>query len=428
MLSFLIGRYRWVIVALLFALSVVNYLDRQTLSVLAPALKDLHRINAATYSYIVTGFLITYAIGFAIAGPLLDRFGVRRVVGIAVGIWGVAAIAHSLVNGWLGLLACRMLLGLGESFAPVGGGKAVGEWIPQTERGLAMGIFSTGNVAGAVVAAPLVTVLLLHGGWRVAFVVTGAAALLWLICWFLFYDSPEKEKRLNTDERNWILSSRAKPGDRASAVSVLKTSYGYGLFTARFLTDSVPFFFSFWLPEYLRHNRGVSTVVVGAVAWIPYLAADIGGISGGAFSDWLVRRGWLRAKARFRLLFVAACLTPLAAVAVRTGSVAISLACISLVLAAHSIWIVNLFTLITETAPRGHGGTALGISGVGGALGGIVANLAAGRLIPHAGYAAVFTVLGFVHLAGFAVLRRTVPHGSAGPGTPSRIAIDSQSV
>jgi ACS family hexuronate transporter-like MFS transporter len=414
MLSLLIGRYRWVIVALLFALSVVNYLDRQTLSVLAPSLKDLHRVTATTYSYIVTGFLIMYAIGFAVAGPLLDRFGVRRVVGIAVGIWSIAAIAHSFVNGWLGLLSCRMLLGLGESFAPVGGGKAVGEWIPQTERGLAMGIFSSGNVAGAVIAAPLVTVLLLRVGWRAAFAVTGMVAIVWLFCWFLFYNSPEREKRLTERERNWILSSRAKSGDRTSAVSVLKTPYGYGLFVARLLTDSVPFFFSFWLPEYLRHNRGVSVVVVGAVAWIPYLAADIGGISGGAISDWLVRRGWLRTKARFRLLFVAACLTPLAAVAVRTSSVAISLACISLVLAAHSVWIVNLFTLITETAPRGHGGTALGVSGVGGALGGIVANLAAGRLVPTVGYVAVFTVLGFVHLAGFAVLRGTVPQAPQG--------------
>ena len=409
MLSFLTGRYRWVIVALLFALSVVNYLDRQTLSILAPTLRDLHRVSTATYSYIVTGFLVAYAIGFAVAGPLLDRFGVRRVVAIAVALWSLAAIAHSFVSGWLGLLVCRMLLGFGESFAPVGGGKAVGEWIPETERGLAMGIFSTGNVAGAVVAPPLVTLLLIRSGWRVAFVVTGSVAILWLVFWLVFYDSPERQKRLGEAERNRILSSRAKPGDRTSAVSVLKTSYGYGLFFARLLTDSVPFFFSFWLPEYLRHSRGVSVLVVGAVAWIPYLAADIGGISGGAISDWLVRRGWLRTTARFRLLLVAACLTPLAAVAVRTSSVAVSLACISVVLAAHSIWIVNLFTLITETAPRGHGGTALGVSGVGGALGGIIANLVAGRLIPSAGYVAVFTVLGFVHLAGFAVLRRTVP-------------------
>jgi ACS family hexuronate transporter-like MFS transporter len=409
MLSFLTGRYRWVIVALLFALSVVNYLDRQTLSVLAPTLRDIHRVSTATYSYIVTGFLVAYAIGFAVAGPLLDRFGVRRVVAVAVSLWSVAAIAHSLVSGWLGLLVCRMVLGFGESFAPVGGGKAVGEWVPQTERGLAMGIFSTGNVAGAVIAPPLVTLLLIRSGWRTAFAVTGSVAILWLVFWLIFYDSPEHQKRLGEPERNRILISRAKPGDRTSAVSVLKTSYGYGLFFARLLTDSVPFFFSFWLPEYLRHNRGVSVLVVGAVAWIPYLAADIGGISGGAFSDWLVRRGWLRTKARFRLLLVAACLTPLAAVAVRTSSVAVSLACISVVLAAHSIWIVNLFTLITETAPRGHGGTALGVSGVGGAIGGIIANLAAGRLIPSVGYVAVFTVLGFVHLAGFAVLRRTVP-------------------
>lgn len=409
MLRSLIGRYRWVIVALLFSLSVLNYLDRQTLSILAPSLRDLGRLNSRTYSYVVTGFLVAYAVGFGIAGPLLDRFGVRRVVGLAVALWSVAAIAHSLVSGWVGLLACRVVLGLGESFAPIGGGKAVGQWIPETERGLAMGLFSSGNVAGAVIAAPLVTFLLLRTGWRSAFVITGMAAIVWLVLWSIFYHSPEKEPRLDEAERRHILSSRVRPGERASALSVLKSPYGYGLFVARLLTDSVPFFFSFWLPEYLRHSRGVSVVVVGAVAWIPYLAADVGGISGGAFSDFLVRHGTSRADARFRLLLVAACITPLACVAVRTRSISISLACISLVLAAQSVWIVNLFTLITETAPRGYGGTALGISGVGGAVGGIIANLAAGRLIPTVGYAAVFTVLGFVHLVGFAVLRLTVP-------------------
>ena len=197
-------------------------------------------------------------------------------------------------------------------------------------------------------------------------------AILWLVFTSSsFTTRPGTPKAARRDGAQPGLPARAQsPAIATSAVSVLKTSYGYGLFFARLLTDSVPFFFSFWLPEYLRHNRGVSVLVVGAVAWIPYLAADIGGISGRAISDWLVRRGWLRTKAAFACCLLAAYLTPLAAVAVRGGSsVAVSLACISVVLAAHSIWIVNLFTLITETAPRGHGGSALGVSGVGGALG-----------------------------------------------------------
>jgi ACS family hexuronate transporter-like MFS transporter len=156
--------------------------------------------------------------------------------------------------------------------------------------------------------------------------------------------------------------------------------------------------------------------MVGAIAWIPYLAADIGGISGGALSDLLVRRGRHRTRARFTLLFIAACTMPLTCLAVRTHSVAIALICISCVLAAQSTWIVNLFTLITETAPPGHGGRALGISGVGGAVGGIFANLAAGWLIPTVGYVTLFSVLGFLHFAGFLVLRFTIPRsGKAQP-------------
>ncbi len=409
MLSFLTGRYRWVIVALLFALSVVNYLDRQTLSILAPTLRDLHRVSMATYSYIVTGFLVAYAIGFAVAGPLLDRFGVRRVVAIAVALWSLAAIAHSFVSGWLGLLVCRMLLGFCESFAPVGGGKAVGEWIPQTERGLAMGIFSTGNVAGAVVAPPLVTLLVIRSGWRVAFAVTrfGRNSVARPLARLLRLARTPKAARRGGAQRDSRLARQAwRPRVRCLRAQnllwlwfVLRASAdGQRTLLLQFLAAGIS-------PPPSRRLRSRSGC--GCMDSLP-----------GPRYRWNLRRGdlglacpsWLaRTTARFRLLLVAACLTPLAAVAVRTSSVAVSLACISVVLAAHSIWIVNLFTLITETAPRGHGGSALGVSGVGGALGGIIANLAAGRVIPSAGYVAVFTVLGFVHIAGFAVLRRTVP-------------------
>ena len=403
------NRYRWVIVALLFALSVVNYLDRQTLSVLAPTLRDLNTLNLRTYSYVVTGFLIAYTVGFAIAGPLIDKYGVRRMIAIAVALWSVAAILHSMTAGWVGLLICRVFLGLGESFAPIGGAKTIGQWIPASERGLAMGVFSTGNVAGAVIAAPLVTMILLRFGWRISFVLTGTVAVVWLAFWLKLYHSPESEPRLSERERMLILSSRSNSPNGITAFSILRKSYGYGLFFARLLTDSVPFFFSFWLPEYLRHSRHISVGMVGALAWIPYLAADFGGISGGALSDLLVRRGCSREKARFTLLVIAACMTPASYFAVRAQSLIVALACISCVLAAQSVWIVNLFTLITETAPGGYGGRALGISGVGGAIGGIIANLAAGRLIPTWGYVPVFTVLGFMHLAGLGILRLTVP-------------------
>jgi ACS family hexuronate transporter-like MFS transporter len=405
MTFFLRRNYRWLVVALLFLLSTVNYLDRQTLSVLAPTLRDLHGLTSEHYSYVVTGFLVAYMAGYAIVGPLLDRYGVKSVITVAVAVWSVAAILHSIASGWIGLLICRVLLGLGESAAPIGGAKAVGEWIPARERGLAMGIFSTGNIVGAIVAAPLVTIVLLKASWQAAFIATGAMATLWLFAWMYLYHAPECEPQLSDVERALILGDRPRRVEKKiSAWVVLRYRYGYGLFIARLLTDTVPFFFSFWLPEYLHRSRDISISMIGVVAWIPYLAADLGGLSGGGFSDFLVRRGRRPQSARFTLLLIAACVTPLACMVVRTRSIVIALGCISCVLAAHSAWIVNLLTLITESAPVGHAGATLGISSVGGALGGVIMSLAAGRIIPAVGYTPVFTVLGFMHLCGFAVL------------------------
>ena len=401
--------YRWVVVAILALLSVINYLDRQTLSVLAPALQDFHGLTSRHYSYVVTGFLVAYTVGYAIMGPMLDHYGVRKVLSFAVAIWGGASILHSITGGWIGLLVCRVFLGLGESAAPIGGAKAVGEWMPASERGLAMGIFSTGNLVGAMIAAPMVTYLLLKAGWRPAFVFTGAIAILWLLIWMWLYYPPESDPKLSAEERALILRMRpARALARTSAWDVLRQPYGYGVFLARLLTDTVPFFFSFWLPEYLHHARSVSLPAIGMIAWIPYLAADLGGLSGGASSDLLIRKGKHPQSARFTVLLVAACLTPASLIAVRTRSISIAILCISCVLAAQSAWIVNLFTLITESSPEGHAGVALGVSGVGGAVGGMLANLAAGRVIPVLGYAGLFTILGFMHLCGFCVLWFTV--------------------
>jgi len=400
---FLRSHIRWFVVALLFVLQVINYLDRQTLSVMAPVLREQMHFSPQQYSYVVTAFLAAYTFGFAASGRLIDRIGVKAGMTAAVMLWSVSGILHAFATDWRHLAACRFLLGLGESTGPVGGAKAIGEWTPQRERGLSMAIFSNGMVTGAILAPPFVAWMSLRFGWRSAFVLTGIAGLLWLVPWNRFYHVPEKHPALTAGERELILSAKPKTESNAGFSVVLRNPKTYAVVLARLLTDPVPYFFTFWLPEYLRTSRHFSLALIGMVAWIPYLAADVGGLSGGAVSDWLLRRKGLN-DARFRLLLAAACLTPAAAIAVRTSSAVAAIACIGIVLAAHSCWTVNLQTWMTEKFPRDQVGTVLGLSGVGSGVGGMIATLITGEVVARFGYVPVFTTLAGVHLAGFAVL------------------------
>lgn len=408
--------YRWRIVVLLFFLSVINYLDRQTLSVLSKTLCEQLGFSSVEYSYIVTAFLVAYTVGYLFCGTIIDRIGVRLAVVCALAAWSLAGMAHAFATGWVALLGWRFALGLGESFNSPCGIKAIAEWIPKRERGLSTAIFSNGNIVGAVLAPPLVSFVALRFGWQWAFIITGAFGFVYLACWLVFYESPEKQRRLSVEERAVILADRAPAvgaspshetpsgGTRISFFTALGHPAVLGFFVARLLTDSLSFFFSFWLPEYLQSARGFSLAMIGLVGWIPFLAADVGGPGGGALSDWLVRRGWKPADARRRLMLVAACLMPCSVLAVHVSSAFLALGLIAVLLAAQSCWMVNQLTLIAESFPREHVGTFLSLTALGGSIGGIVSTLAAGKIIQGFGYVPVFTTLGFLHLTAFAVI------------------------
>ncbi|MGH9837790.1 MAG: MFS transporter [Blastocatellia bacterium] len=400
------GKKRWSVVALLFCLSVVNYLDRQTLSVLAPTLREKLNFGTVEYSYVVAAFLAAYTIGFGLSGRVLDRIGVKLGVALALAFWSAAGMLHALAGGWVALAICRFLLGLGESFNTPGAVKAIGEWVPPRERGLSTAIFSNGFMIGAMIAPPLVSLIAIQFGWQWAFLVTGAVGFVLLIVWQRFYDAPEKHRGISDEERKYILASRGgdKSPEKTSLWQVIRHPYCYGLLVARLLTDPLPYFFTFWLPEYLQSNRGFTLAMIGLLGWIPFLAADVGGPGGGALSDWLVRRGWPPEKARLRVMLGAACVMPLAALAVRTPSTWVSLAIIALLLGAHSCWIANLLTTSSEVFPRQQVGTVVGLAGMGGSIGGVISTLLTGRIIARYGYTPVFTALAFFHLSAFLFL------------------------
>ena len=436
-MNFLRTHLRWGVVALLFFTALLNNLDRMVLSVLAPTLKENLAFGDVEYSYVVAAFLAAYALGYTFCGKVLDRVGVKLGMMGALVFWSVAGMGHAAAVGWLSLAAFRFLLGLGESFNSPGGVKAIAEWIPRRERGLCMAVFSNGNVLGSIIAPPLVAFLSLHLGWRWAFGITGGLGLVLWAVWRHVYHSPENHPRLTDEERAVIMADRAG-GSRSCATesadaqervppanadaqervppgifALLRQPKCAGFFVARLLTDPIVYFFTFWLFSYLKEERHFTLAMIGAVGWIPFLASDVGGPGGGALSDWLVRHGWQPRRARLALMLFAACVMPVSILAVLTPNAWLSIACIALILGSQSCWMANQLTLISESVPRSHVASLLALSALGGSIGGIAANLLAGRAIHAAGYVPVFCALGFCHLTAFAVLALTGRKGDS---------------
>ena len=354
------------------------------------------------------GFLIATGLGYLFAGGIIDRFGVRSSFAIALTcVVCSCCIAHSLATGWISFLMLRIVLGLGESFYTPAAARVLRDWIPQRERGVCWAVFSTGNFIGAMIAPPLIAWLALHYHWQFSFVITGASGFVLLGVWLWFYQSPERQPRLSAAERTRILHGRGSntvAQENISIVRLLSQPAVRSFFFTRFLTDPFTFFFVYWLPAYFQTAHGFSLAKTGMMAWIPFLGADLGALTGGAVSDWLVRRGTDPSVARRRILFVVACLTPLTLVAVRVGSAQLAVSLITLVMFLQASWSTNLTTLIIESTPPQHVARVVALTLMGGTVGGGLSTLLTGHVIKNLGYIPVFTALGFTHLTAYALM------------------------
>ncbi|MBX7120900.1 MAG: MFS transporter [Opitutaceae bacterium] len=399
-------QYRWLIVGLLFVTAVVNNLDRQTLSVLAPTLRETLGISTVEYSYVVSSFLAAYTVGYLFAGSALDRLGVKLGLALAIAFWSLASGLHILATGWFGLAVMRFLLGLGESFNTPAAIKAIAEWVPSRERGLCVAIYNNGFVVGSILAPPFVSLIALHFGWHWSFILTAILGAMLLYFWWKFYDSPETSSRLSESERAYILESRAseEENDTLSLWRLVRHPVCAAFIVSRFLTDCFSYFFNFWLPDYFQTARGFSLALLGMVGWIPYLLADIGGPVGGAVSDWLVRRGWNPLRARLRLMLLSALLMPLGIAAVHTDDAWLSLGLLSIMYAAQMCWMVNQLSILSECFPRKAVARVIAATAVGGGIGGIMATVLTGRAVASYGYVPVFTAMSVLHVTAFAVV------------------------
>jgi ACS family hexuronate transporter-like MFS transporter len=300
-----IKNLRWWIGGLLFASTVINYLDRQTLSVLAPYLKIQYHWNNEDFALIVIAFRVAYSVGQTISGRIIDRVGTRKGLTFTVIWYSVAAMLTSFAGGLRSFAGFRFLLGAGESANWPAATKAVSEWFPKRERGWAVALFDSGSSIGGAIAPLLVIGLYKYfGGWRPAFVVTGTLGFLWLIVWRLLYFPPEVHPRISETEREMIMKDRreqalteTQPGGRAGWKDLLRLPQTWGIIAARTMTDPVWFFITDWFAIYLV-AKGINPELGLLAFWIPFVAADLGNFFGGGMSSWLIRRGWSVLRAR----------------------------------------------------------------------------------------------------------------------------------
>ncbi|HYN82850.1 MAG TPA: MFS transporter [Gemmatimonadaceae bacterium] len=407
---------RWWIIGMICTLTIINYIDRLTLSVLAPTIRETFGMSNASYSRVVTMFLLGYTISQALSGKLLDKIGTRMGFMLFVGIWSIASMLHATARSVVQLSAFRFLLGLGEAGNWPGAAKVVAEWFPVRERAFGMAIFNSGASIGAVVAPPLIVYVALHYGWRQAFFIGSALSALVMIAWFFFYRAPADHPNLSESERQHILSDQTAADattaqSRRPWLSLFRHRQVWAVVAARFFSDPIWWFLISWLPNYLKSERGFTLALIGLLAWIPFLFADIGNLTGGAVSSLLIRNGWSVDRARKTVLLTSALLVPLGVAAVVTaGSNAVAIAGISAIAFGFQSWIVNVHTLPSDCFPKQDVGSVFGIGGTAAGIASMLFTLLTGYIVDHFSYTPVFIIVGlmspFAAFLLFVIMRR----------------------
>jgi len=388
---------------MLFLATVINYLDRQALSILAPELRDRFHMTNVDYSRILFAFLLAYLIMQGVSGRLMDQLGTRRGFSLTIAWWSVAAMLHALATSARSFGLCRFLLGVGEAGNWPGGVKVVSEWFPVRERAFAIGLFNSGSTLGAVIAPPLVVAIAARWGWQAAFLMTGAVGFAWLVLWLATVRPPqyppEDSLPAHAARRRWR--------------DLLRHREVWALVGGRLLSDPVWWFYVFWLPEYLRRARNFTLIEIGYFAWIPFLTAGVGNVLGGIASGWMIRRRWDILTARKSVMAVSALAMLSGIPAVLAAEAWVSLCWISAVTFFYSMWSANMLTLPADLFPQHEVASVSGLSGTGAALGGMCFNLLVGSIVDRFSYVPVFVLAGLMPLAAAAFILAGVRTGRA---------------
>ncbi len=400
-----IPRLRWIICALLFAATTLNYLDRIVFSVLIPVIRAEMHISDIQYGYINSAFQVAYTIAFVFAGGLMDRIGTRVGYAISVAWWSLAAACHALARTPLTLGFWRGMLGVSESGNFPGAVKAVAEWFPQRERAEAMGYFNAGAALSSILGPPAIVWIQRLYGWRTCFVAVGALGLIWLIAWLALYRPPAFHPLISSEEREYILSDTGAQGvqERSPWHATLRHKETWGFALAKFLTDPVWWFYLYWLPPYLYDVRGFNLKEIGWALPYIYIMAGVGSVGGGWMPGFMMRFGWGHAKARKMTMLFFASLMPIAAMSALTSHTMLAIVLISVATFAHQGWSANIFACATDVFPSKAVGSVAGIGGTIGGIGGILfSTLIPGFVVTYFGYTPLILCYGVFHLTGYA--------------------------
>ncbi len=399
-----IARLRWLILGLLFLSTVINYVDRQALSVLLPILRTELGLSSSDYGLITTAFLLAYTFAQVPVGMWIDKAGTRLGFALSIVGWSVVAALHALVTGPISLIVARTLLGVTEAGNWPAGTKAVASWFPQKNRAFAMAMFDSGSAVGAVLAPPLVALLALKFGWRAAFVITGMLGFVWLIGWLWIYYAPHDHPKLSAADRETVLKevglAPARPAVFGEALRrIVRERQLWGLMATRLMATPVWWFYVFWLPDYLSKGHGFSLKEIGFYGWIPYLTVDLGKMLGGALSDRLLARGKSAGTAR-KAVMLAGALAMLGGMqVVNAESAAGAIVWVCIATFGFGMWSANILALHADIFPAETMATAMGSTLMAASLSGALFTFVVGQLVDSIGYAPVFWAVGILPLA-----------------------------
>ncbi|MEP6715310.1 MAG: MFS transporter [Terriglobia bacterium] len=396
---------RWFIISLAFWATLINYLDRQALSVAAPVLREQFHMDNIAYSRVVFAFLLAYTIMSGVSGPLIDRLGTRLGYALCILWWSIASVLHVFARGALSLGVFRFLLGAGEAGNWPAAIRIVAEWFPEKERALASGIFNSGSSAGAILAPPVVAFILLRYGWQYAFLLTGVLGFVWLLVWWPTYRPPATVEE-------------APAAPTPAPWPLFRTRFVWSFTVAKIFLDPVWYFYIFWFPEYLKSVRHFDMAAIGAYAWIPFCAAGSGNLLGGMVSGALVGRGMKVTVARKTSITLFALLMLAAIPAVLAPSAAWSIAFVSLAMTGYTGSLASMLSLPADVFPKNSVASVFGLASMGAGFGGMVFTLITGWVVEHYSYTPVFIGFGLMPLVCSAILwtlTRTdgvIPRGS----------------
>ena len=398
---------RWLIIGLVFFITVINYIDRMTISVLAPVITSDLGLSNTEFGAISVWFLIAYTISQGVSGKVFDRFGTKLGFVFSVIVWSVAAMMHAFATGLTSLSIYRFLLGIGEAGNFPGAAKVAAEWFPQKDRAFAQGIFNSGVALGSIVAPPLIVWLQLMYGWQVTFIATGALGFVWLIFWLVFYYPRKEHKWLTAQENEYIEAGEIQEAASAKSISytdLLKYKETWAIVLARFLVDPVWWLYIVWLPKYLFDARGFDLKQIGLFAWFPYVAAGLGSLFGGWLAKYLIGRGWSVNKARKVIIGLSSLLMPAGIIAAYSDDSMVALAMISLVLFGFQVWINNVQTLPSDFFPSSSVGSVAGLGGVGAGIGAMIFIYSTGYVVDLYSYTPILVAAGLLAPLGTIVL------------------------